>query len=251
MAHLTNPYNMNPSFGNPYSMTDPFTNAYNIVDKFTTAVNQVITDIPDRLDDSDIAEAVRVLFRDHGAGANYAKLTHVINIIYDHALPTGARNDKMVSLLSHIVSPKPTQFTLVQNGRTVHAETLAHEIIMEICNTTGFTLSKAEVWDRRLFDIIAEFANNSEDLKTGGEMLTDCIREIFLCAIEGDHLFRKANFDLFAPFVIDQRHVINQSRMIDLIEWLQKVVERAESEPLDMKLMAAGLVSVVRNMGSA
>ena len=59
MAHLTNPYNMNPSFGNPYSMTDPFTNAYNIVDKFTTAVNQVITDIPDRLDDSDIAEAVR------------------------------------------------------------------------------------------------------------------------------------------------------------------------------------------------
>ena len=54
---------------------------YKIDKSFMAAVNQVITEIPDRFIDEDIAHAVQILFRDLGAGANITKLKKIIAII--------------------------------------------------------------------------------------------------------------------------------------------------------------------------
>ena len=142
-------------------MTSPFPNTDNMDKAFKTAVNQVITGIPDRFIDEDIADAVQVLFRDLGAGANFTELKKVISMIYGHALPTGARNDKMVFLMAHIIRPKPARFDLFYEGREAQAETLAHEFILSRINS--FSLGTA-VWDRRPFDIVSEFAENYEHL---------------------------------------------------------------------------------------
>lgn len=227
-------------------MTDSFTDNYNMVEEYTTAVKEVINKIPSSFIDDDIAHAVQVLFRDYGAGANFTKLKQVIAIIYDHALPTGARNDKMVFLLAHIVRPKPEMFEFIHDDRNVQAETLAHEIIMnEIYAKKGLTWLGAEVWDRRPFDIIAELVENHEHLKIRESEVTRGVRIIFVYAATSKHLFQKVNFDLFARFAMDHGH------MIDSVESLQKVAKKAESESLDIQLMAAGLLSIVKERRSA
>jgi hypothetical protein len=218
-------------------MTDSLANAYIMDESFKTAVNQVITDIPNRFIDEDIAHAAQVLFCDFGAGANFTELEKIIVIIYDHALPTGARNDKMVSLMAHIVRPKPARFDLIFEGREEQAETLAYGFILgKMCFKTYFEL--AEVWDRRPFDIVAEFADNYEELQIPEAEIRAHVRLVLVMAAEGERLFRKDNFDLFVRFVMDHSHIL------DSVKMLQNVSQRAEGESRDVQFMVAGLLSV-------
>jgi hypothetical protein len=239
-------------------MTDTFTDAYEILDEFTYDVEQVITKIPDPSSDEDIAHTVQdVLFRDLGAGANYEKLKQVISIIYDHALPTGAQYDKILSLLVHIVRPKPEKFDLVLHDRVLgdgewRAETLAYRFILsEVRIRESFTLWETEVWDRRLFDIAAEFAENYEHLEISESGLKKGRQTLFYHATNSKHLFLKVNFDLFARLVIDHGHLLDSVEAVPVQNTLHDVAKRAKSESLDMQLMAAGLLSIVKERRSA
>lgn len=224
-------------------MTSPFPNTDDMDEAFKTAVNQVITGIPDRFIDEDIADAVQVLFRDFGAGANFTELKKVISMIYGHALPTGARNDKMVFLMAHIIRPKPAMFHLSYKGREAQAETLAHEFILN--KMYSFSLETA-VWDRRPFDIVSEFAENYEHLQIPVTIMRYAISTIIDRAAGNEHLFQKVNFDLFVQLVMDHGHLMGM-----LLATLQNVALRAESESLDLQLMAAGLLSIVKERRSA
>jgi hypothetical protein len=240
-------------------MTDTFTDAYEILDEFTYDVEQVITKIPDPSSDEDIAHTVQdVLFRDLGAGANYEKLKQVISIIYDHALPTSAQYDKMLSLLVHIVRPKPRRYDIVVHDPVVGdierwAETLAYRFIssgVRISISESFTLWETEVWDRRIFDIAAKFAENYEHLEEISESgLKKDLQRLFYYAADSKHLFRKVNFDLFVRLVMDHDYMMESVET--LLETLQQVAERAKSESLDMQLMAAGLLGIIKERSSA
>lgn len=212
------------------------------VDKsFMLAVNHVITKIPDRFIDEDIAHAVQVLFCDLGAGANFTELKKVISIIFDHALPAGARNDKVVSLMAHIVRPKPAKFDLIYEGREAQAETLAHNIILyKVCFRTNSLSLRTGVWDRRPFDIVAEFADNYDGLQIREDIMKANVRLVVNMAARNRHLFRRANFDLFVRFVMDYGH------MMDPVEKLQTIARRAKSQSRDVQFTVVGLLSVAQ-----
>jgi hypothetical protein len=232
-------------------MADPFTNAYELLNEFTFKVEEAIRGITDSSSDEDIASIVEdVLFQDRGAGANHEKLKQVITIIYDRALPTGAQYDKMLSLLVHIVRPKSKRYDIVvhdevMGDREWRAETLAYRFILSERIDESFTLSEPEVWDRRLFDIAAKFAENYQHLEeiSGFELETD-LQALFDHAAGSKHLFRKVNFDLFVRLVMDHDYMMESVET--LFETLQNVAERAKSESLDMQLMAAGLLGIVK-----
>lgn len=202
----------------------------------------VIAKIPDPFIDEDIAHAVQVLFCDLGAGADYEKLKFITAVVYRHALPTGARNDKVLSLLAHIVRPKPAVFNIVRHGREVLAGTTAYNFI----NAKIDWLWKGSVWDRRHFDIVAEFAENYEHLQIPEIRVKWGIRKIINRAAENKHLFQKVNFDLFVQLVMKHGHL-----METLLETLQKVALRAKSESLDTQLMAGGLLNIVEERSLA
>jgi hypothetical protein len=65
-------------------------------------------------------------------------------------------------------------------------------------------------------------------------------------AAGNEHLFQKVNFDLFVQLVMDHGHLMGM-----LLATLQNVALRAKSESLDMQLMAAGLLSIVKERRSA
>jgi hypothetical protein len=235
----------------------PFTDAYETLSEFTDEVEETIAEISDSSTDEDIVAIVEdVLFQDHGAGAgaNHAKLKQVISIIYDRALPIGAQYDKMLSLLVHIVRPKPKRYDIVVHDPVVgdierRAETLAYRFILGERISESFTLSEPEVWDRRLFDIAAKFAENYEHLEEISELgLNKDFQTLLYYAANSKHLFRKVNFDLFVRLVMDHDYMMESVET--LLETLQQVAERAKSESLDMQLMATGLLGIVKERSS-
>ena len=105
-------------------------------------------------------------------------------------------------------------------------------------------LLNTEVWDRRPIDIVAEFAENRQQLRIRESRIKVQVGSFIHNATESEHLFRKVNFDLFSRLVMDHGHMANS--FVTRLETLQKVALRAKSESLDMQLMVAGLLSLAK-----